>query len=157
MVFFLLHNDKLVENDWSKLMNTPEKYLQFEDPTVLKFDFQVNDDFDFDENVDDTDISTMVEMPNEEEIDFTDDIPVYLTVFINYENDNAPYKITTRILSLFRVSEVLPKGDALQLLQTEGASILLSYLRPIVSMMTSSSGFPAMTLPMLDFSDSETD
>lgn len=136
-------------------MNTPSKYLQFEDPTVLKFDFQVNDNFDFDETVDDTDISTLVEMPSELEIDFTDDIPVYLTVFINYESNNAPYKITARILSLFRVSDILPHDEALQVLQNEGASILLSYLRPIMSMMTSASGFPAMTVPMLDFSDSE--
>lgn len=136
-------------------MNTPNKYLQFEDPTILKFDFQVNDDFDFDDKVEDTDISTLVEMPSELEIDFDDDIPVYLTLFINYESDNVPYKITTKILSLFKVSDELSADDALQTLQTDGATILLSYLRPIVSLMTSSSGFPAMTLPMLDFEDND--
>ena len=136
-------------------MNTPNKYLQFEDPTVLKFDFQVNDDFDFEDSVDDTDISTLVEMPSEDEIDFNDVIPVYLTLFINYESSNAPYKITTRIMSLFQVSNELIPDDALQTLQTEGASILLSYLRPMVSMMTTASGFSALTLPMLDFSDAE--
>lgn len=136
-------------------MNTPNKYLQFEDPTVLKFNFQINDNFDFEGIIDDTDISTLVEMPNESEIDFSDGIPVYLTVFINYENNNSPYKITTRIFSLFKVSELIEPDDALQILQTEGASILLSYLRPIISLMTASSGFEAMTLPMLDFSDEE--
>ncbi|WP_119327270.1 protein-export chaperone SecB [Companilactobacillus musae] len=136
-------------------MNTPNKYLQFEDPTVLKFNFQVNDNFDFEGEIDDTDISTLVEMPSQSELDFSDEIPVYLTVFINYENNNSPYKITTRIFSLFKVSQILEPEDALQILQTEGASILLSYLRPIVSMMTASSGFEAMTLPMLDFSDEE--
>jgi len=138
-------------------MNTPNKYLEFENPTVLKFDFQVNDDFDFDDTIDDTDISTLVEMPTEDEIDFNEAIPVYLTIFINYENDNSPYKITARILSLFKVSNLLPQEDALQVLQDEGASILLSYLRPMVSMMTSASGFSAMTLPMLDFSDDDED
>ena len=136
-------------------MNMTSKYLQFENPTVLKFDFQVNDDFDFENDFDAADIGTLVEMPSEEEIDWTDDIPVYLTIFINQENDNVPYTITARIMTLFQVSELLPHSDALQLLQTEGASLLWSYLRPMVSMMTSASGFPAMTLPVLDFSDSD--
>ena len=136
-------------------MNTPNKYLQFENPTVLKFNFQINDDFDFESTIDDTDISTLVEMPSESKIAFDGDIPVYLTVFINFEEANAPYKITTKILSLFQVSDRLSHEEALQILQNDGASILLSYLRPIVAMITSASGFPAMTLPMLDFSDSD--
>lgn len=137
------------------IMNTTDKYLQFEDPTILKFNFQVNDEFDFDGPSDDTDISTMIEMPDESEIDFNDDIPVYLTVYVNYDMENSPYKIAARIFSLFKVSELLTSDDAFQMLQTEGASILLSYLRPIVSMMTTASGFPAMTIPMLDFSDDD--
>lgn len=136
-------------------MNMTSKYLQFENPTVLKFDFQVNDDFDFENDFDSADIGTLVEMPSEEEIDWNDDIPLYLTIFVNQENDNVPYTITARIMTLFQVSELLTHSDALQLLQTEGASLLLSYLRPMVSMMTSASGFPAMTLPVLDFSDSD--
>jgi len=138
-------------------MNTPNKYLQFEDPTVLKFEFNVNDDFDFDDTTDDTDISTMVEMPSQEEIDFTDEIPVYLSVHVNYDNNNAPYKINMKILSLFKVSDLISADDAMQILQTDGASLLLSYLRPMVSMMTAASGFPAMTLPALDFTDSDND
>lgn len=136
-------------------MNTPNKYLQFEDPTILKFEFNVNEDFDFENNADDTDISTLVEMPSQDEIDFSDEIPVYLSVFVNDDNDNAPYTINMQILSLFKVSEEIPEDDVLNLLQTDGASILLSYLRPMVSMMTSASGFPAMNLPTLDFSDSD--
>lgn len=98
-----------------------------------------------------------MEIPNEEDIDFDDDIPVYLSIFINYESDNTPYKITAKILSLFKVSNLMSHEDALQVLQTDAASILLSYLRPIVSMMTAASGFDALTLPMLDFSDSDDD
>lgn len=136
-------------------MNTQGKYLQFEDPTVLKFDFQVNDDYDFENSPDNSDINTVVEMPGENEIDFDDDIPVYLTIFLNGDDDNAPYQITARIMTLFQVSDLISDDDALQLLQNEGASILLSYLRPMVAMMTAASGFPAMTLPMLDFSDND--
>lgn len=136
-------------------MNTQGKYLQFEDPTVLQFDFQVNEDYDFEASTGDSNINTVVEMPSAREIDFSDDIPVYLTVFLNDEDDNASYQITTRIMTLFQVSDQLSEDEALQLLQNEGASILLSYLRPMVAMMTSASGFPAMTLPMLDFSDNE--
>lgn len=136
-------------------MNTQGKYLQFEDPTVLKFDFQVNDDYNFENSTDNSDINTVVEMPGENEIDFDDDIPVYLTIFLNSEDDNAPYQITARIMTLFQVSDLISDDDALQLLQNEGASILLSYLRPMVAMMTAASGFPAMTLPMLDFSDND--
>lgn len=136
-------------------MNAQGKYLQFEDPTVLKFDFEVNDDFDFENATDSSDINTIVEMPNTTEIDFNDDIPVYLTVFLNNDDDNAPYQITARIMTLFQVSDQLSDDEALQLLQNEGASILLSYLRPMVAMMTTASGFPVMTLPMLDFSDNE--
>ncbi len=136
-------------------MNTTGKYLQFEDPTILTFNFDVNETFDFETDFDDADISTLVEMPSEMEIDFTDDIPVYLTIFINFNNDNSPYKINARIMSLFKVSNELTEDDALQMLQSDGASILLSYLRPIVSMMTASSGFPAMTLPLLDFSEND--
>jgi len=154
-MFQIFNSAKLMKNDWGRIMNTPSRYLQFEDPTVLKFNFQVNDNFDFESPVDDTDISTLVEMPSQSKIAFDGDIPVYLTVFINYEETNAPYKITTKILSLFQVSDRLSHDEALQILQTDGATILLSYLRPIVSMMTSASGFPAMTLPTLDFSNSD--
>jgi len=136
-------------------MNTTSKYLQFEDPTITTFNFDINEDFDFEEDFDDADISTLVEMPPADEIDFDDEIPVYLTVFINFDNENAPYKINARILSMFKVSKELTEDDALQILQTDGAAILLSYLRPIISMMTASSGFPAMTLPLLDFSDND--
>lgn len=154
-MLFYWWNDTIGENDWSRIMNAQGKYLQFEDPTVLKFDFEVNDDFDFENATDSSDINTIVEMPNTTEIDFNDDIPVYLTVFLNNDDDNAPYQITARIMTLFQVSDQLSDGEALQLLQNEGASILLSYLRPMVAMMTTASGFPAMTLPMLDFSDNE--
>jgi hypothetical protein len=105
-------------------MNTSSKYLQFEDPTILKFEFNVNEDFDFENSSeDDSDISTLVEMPGQDDIDFTDEVPVYLTVFVNYDNDNAPYKINMRILSLFKVSDLVTDEDAMQLLQTDGASI----------------------------------
>lgn len=157
-MFFPSGRDTIVKNDWRGTMNTSSKYLQFEDPTILKFEFNVNEDFDFENSSeDDSDISTLVEMPGQDDIDFTDEVPVYLTVFVNYDNDNAPYKINMRILSLFKVSDLVTDEDAMQLLQTDGASILLSYLRPMVSMMTSASGFPAMTLPALDFSDSDDD
>ena len=66
-------------------MNMTSKYLQFENPTVLKFDFQVNDDFDFENDFDSADIGTLVEMPSEEEIDWNDDIPLYLTIFVRSE------------------------------------------------------------------------
>lgn len=155
MMFFFLSNDKICKNERSGIMNIPNKHLQFEDPTVLKFNFQINDNFNFEDTIDNTDISTMVEMPSRSEIDFDSDIPVYLTVFINYENTNSPYKITMKIFSLFKVSQSLTHDDALEELQTEGASILLSYLRPLVAMITSASGFEAMTLPTLDFSDEE--
>jgi len=58
-------------------------------------------------------------------------------------------------MSLFKVSQELTDEEALQLLQTDGAAILLSYLRPTVSLMTASSGFPAMTLPFLNFSEND--
>lgn len=134
-------------------MNTQGKYLQFANPTVLKFDFQVNDNFNYETTSTDTDINTVVEIPKRSEINYDDDIPVYLSVFINQDNDNAPYTINTRVLTLFRVDNTLTQAEAPLILQSEGASILLSYLRPMIAMITAASGFPTMTLPMLDFSD----
>lgn len=133
-------------------MNTQGKYLQFANPTVLKFNFQVNDNFDYETGGTDTDINTIVEIPKQSEINYNDDIPVYLSVFINQDNDNAPYTIDAKILTLFRVDDALTRAETPLILQSEGASILLSYLRPMIAMMTAASGFQTMTLPMLDFS-----
>lgn len=136
-------------------MNTINKYLQFDDPTITSFTINVNEEFDLDDNFEELDIKTIVEMPPELEINFNEPVPVYLNIFINPDDEKAPYEIDARITSMFTVSNDISETETLQILQTDVATILLSYLRPMVSMMTATSGFPAMTLPMLDFSDSD--
>lgn len=132
-------------------MNAIDKYLQFDDPSVLEFNFTINEEFDPTEAFHKLDIQTMVEIPREMDIDWDSAVPVYLSLFINLDQEEAPYKIVTKISSFFKVDDNISQLDALQILKTDAASILLSYLRPLVSMMTAASGFPAMTLPMIDF------
>jgi hypothetical protein len=156
-VSFVSESANIRKNDWRKIMNTTNKYLQFDDPTILTFEFNVNEQFDFDSDFDDVDISTLVEMPDELEINWQEPVPVYLSVFINPDDSDAPYKINMKILAFFKVDRAVPESEAYQILQTEAASILLSYLRPMASMMVTASGFPPMTIPMLDFSDDDDD
>lgn len=138
-----------------KIMNKIDRYLQFDDPTVSEFDLKVNEQFDIVDGLEQLDIKTMIEMPPELEIDWSSAVPVYLSLFVNLDRDQVPYKISSKISSYFKVDDEISNVDALQILQTDAATILLSYLRPLVSMMTAASGFPAMTLPMIDFNSED--
>lgn len=84
---------------------------------------------------------------------------VVLTVtnFENIEeaqNDNKiPYLLSISMKGLFRWSNKLTENQIKQLIKVNAASLLFSYIRPVIAEVTANSDFKREDLPFIDFSN----
>lgn len=83
------------------------------------------------------------------------DANVELTVKINYDDKgvretDAPFWINVSYCSRFSWDNSVPEEMVDRLLQVNAPSVLLSYIRPLVAQITSSSPFPAYDIPFLN-------
>lgn len=78
-----------------------------------------------------------------------------LKIFDQEKLLEVPFFIQVRMQGFFRWDESMDKEAYKKLLRTNAPAILLSYIRPIVSQLTSSSGYPPLILPLINFSNNE--
>ena len=128
-----------------------ESAFQFINPELESIEFCINDEFDK-ESVDiNTSLSVMIENNDCDDIDCDTFAKVYLQAIIGDKTDDVPFYINVVISSVFRWKENVE--DIKSLLKINAPTLLLSYLRPIISNITGWSKFPAYNMPFVNMAE----
>lgn len=117
---------------------------------LLKCDFIVNESYKPNEAGIDLKISNTVDI-KKNEVERQAKVTLILNIFDKVDFENCPFTINLEIEGYFIwQNEIDDKIN--QYLERNAPAVLLSYLRGIVSQLTSFAGFPPLILPLMDFS-----
>lgn len=124
--------------------------FQFSNPELEKIEFLVNQNFD-EKKYDGIMMQSNIEVQMlERNVAY-----VKLTLDIGNSTDSQPFNICVRMGANFTWEESVDIEKAKQLLNINAPTVLLSYIRPIISNMTNSSKYPALNIPFIDFTKTE--
>lgn len=121
-----------------------ESFFQFSDPQLTHLNFTINENFSeelFDGFSLKSDVSRSV---LEEDKKFL----VSLKLEVGEVTEKQPFNITIEMSAYFMCKK--PEGIN-KLLQTNAPALLLSYARPIISLITSQAGYPSFNIPFMNF------
>ena len=127
-----------------------ESKFKFKIPYLKKIFFQCNRDYDCEEIELNIKATTAVRK-NQDEATVSLDMEVFELEKIK----EAPYYINIIMEGDFTWSEDLEEDKINDLLRRNAPSILLSYIRPYLSNLTTGAGYPPLILPLLDFTENE--
>ena len=120
-----------------------ESAFQFSNPSLTKMEFCINEDF---ENGRDKEVKMAVNMGIQIDRSKVDNsAKVSLTLEIGKKGATE--------MAEFRWPDSLNMGMIEKLLNQNAPSLLLGYLRPIISQITAASPYNAYNLPFIDFSE----
>lgn len=126
--------------------------FQFSNPSLLKLSFALNNGF---ETEDASQINISLEshvetQPGPEE----NSAVVVLNLLIGKKDDSAPFFIEAEEAALFRWNpEKVDAEHSEKLLKQNAPALLLSYLRPTISLITSASPYAAYDIPFMNFTE----
>lgn len=124
--------------------------FQFSNPSLLNLSFGLNDGFVSSEN-------TNIEIKSEVEIGpgpEDNSAIVILKLTIGKENVSAPFYIYAEECAAFRWNaEKIDEQHQEKLLKQNAPALLLSYLRPTISVITAASPFNAYDIPFMNFTE----
>lgn len=119
--------------------------LQFKNPKMEKIFFELNKEYDENEELSmDMDSEVQVKK-NQDESEAT----IVMNLKLGFEGENAPFKIDIIASSDFRWSEDV-EFDIDKTLKVSGSTMLLSYIRPVVANLTMQAGLSPFHIPFLD-------
>ena len=78
-----------------------------------------------------------------------------LYIFPDENIEDVPFKITVSNKGQFKWTDDIDSVTLDKLLNTNTPAILMSYMRSIVSQLTSFSSYPPLVLPLIDFTQVE--
>jgi preprotein translocase subunit SecB len=119
-------------------------------PKILKIDFEVNKKFDFKKVKSlklDLDISHTTKINKEQ-----NEALVELDIIIFPKENESPFTCKTKTIAQFVWGEGTPEETVEKLLKTNAPALILSFVRPIISQITTYSGQPTFVIPLLDLS-----
>lgn len=130
--------------------------FQISQPQLLEVTYIINEDFNNSDNADNIKLEansvTTVEM-------LTDDtgakVIFTLKIFDQEKLSEVPFFMQISMQGFFRWDESMEEEIYKKLLSTNAPAILLSYIRPFVSQLTSAFGYPPLILPLIDFTSNE--
>lgn len=126
--------------------------FQFTAPTTTKLEFEINKGFAKGQTVEmRMDISVQIE-PNDTDHEIPENTArVSITLVLGEKNDTAPFYVEAVEEAYFRwESDRFTEEERKVLLEKNAVSLLISYLRPIVSGITAASPYPAYNIPYVD-------
>lgn len=130
-------------------MNTSN--FQFTDPSLIYIRFIENTGFNV-ENEGEIPIETKIKLKNNKLSD--NEYIVNAVVTIGKEDSTCPFYIETEISAKFKWEEAIAdKTQEKLFLKQNAPALLISYLRPIVAMITNASHYPAYNLPFINFAE----
>lgn len=123
--------------------------FQFTSPHVSDFAFQINKEYKSNDEQDSLPIAFNVKKGNvKKESDGASQQYIELTMTIG--NDNSPFTFFAVIGADFRWSPELDEETVKNLLNKNAVSLLIGYLRPIISQFTVLAGLTPLNLPFID-------
>lgn len=129
--------------------------FQFSNPYLTKLNFKINDDFDKDGYNGGMSIESEI---TQEVITPDEEARVSLLLKLGNESNFYPFYFEIEMTALFKIANLNSKINYSfsNLINTNAPAMLLSYARPIISLITSQSGMPAFYIPFINFtSDKE--
>ncbi len=119
-------------------------------PRLINFNIKVCDNFNSEEEV-------KIQIGHDITVDLNEDMKATVTlvlgIFNNEENENVPFRILMANSAEFVWNEELDSDKELLdiMLNQNAPAVLVGYLRPIVTLMTSEGGIEPFVLPLIDF------
>lgn len=121
--------------------------FQFKNPELTKLNFIVNDDFDKN-NFQTMKINSKIDIyANEED---GKSAKVSLKLVLGDDIENSPFYIEIAMSAVFIWNDIIDDEKLKIVLEENAPSLLLSYMRPIISNITSNSKYPTYNLPFID-------
>ena len=125
--------------------------LQFKNPILTKVKYEINNAFQEEKKIKlKIDLSTSINKGEEKAI-----VEVILKVFNKEMLEKVPFYIEIGMKGEFFWDPNSDMSLIEKLLETNGPAILISYIRPYISNLTSGSGFVPLVLPLFDLSDNK--
>lgn len=125
-----------------------ESAFQFKNPALMKLSFTVNDDFKKDSGEISLNLSISTKISKNEQ---KNEAFVELSISIGEVNSSCPFFIDAVEGADFRWDRSLKTEVINDLLKQNAPALLLSYLRPIISQITSSSPYGTYNIPFINF------
>ena len=125
--------------------------FQFTDPKLEFLSLQINQDLKkpLDGRLVDMEISTDI---SKKRITGENRAEVALNITIGEVSAYIPFFINIKMSSIFIWEDKLENNDIDELLSVNAPSLIFSYIRPIVALITQQSKYPSYNLPFMDFS-----
>ncbi|EAC3108901.1 hypothetical protein JX009_000467 [Listeria monocytogenes] len=135
-------------------MELKNSKFEFENPVLTEIDFKINKNF-IKENIDTNTESASGSITVKHKDDIPNEAFVYLNIIIGQQGDSFPFELKLTMGSNFKWPEGIDENNIESLLTINAPALLLSYIRPIVSSITSSSAYPTYYIPFIDFANHE--
>lgn len=124
-----------------------ESEFQFFNPILKSLNFYINDDF---KEEDYNGLGDIISSVNTKRSDETQQALVTLSLKIGDRSKKVPFLIEISMEAKFLWDGFEDKQIDL-LLNQNAPTLLISYMRPYISMITNGSEYPAYNLPFIDF------
>jgi len=116
-------------------------------PNIVELNFLANNEY-----IENGNHNLFLDIEHQNKVDFKDKkASIKLTLFVNKNKElkEVPFTIKAQIIGNFFINDA--KETELDIFLNQiGPSILLSYLRPLISQFITYSGYPPYILPLLD-------
>lgn len=77
------------------------------------------------------------------------------SIFEEKDLKDVPFRLINVVEGDFGWTNDIPAEQVSALLKTNAPAVLMSYIRPIISIQTSFAGFPALIIPLVDFTSED--
>lgn len=127
-----------------------ESNFQFTDPSLVFMKFQENKEFSIEKGKE-IEIQTELRVSNTKISE--NEAVVELQINLGDEGEKSPFYLETVFMAKFKWVPDLEEIKINLFLNQNAPALLLSYARPIISMTTNASHFPAYNIPFINFAD----
>ena len=124
-------------------MKLKESKFKFEKPILKRFSFNENEAFEKKEEL-------KIEIELEKEIERIEKTGGVSVILKTVNSNEIPFFIEIEMYSKFIWEEELTEEEIINALEINAPSLLISYIRPLVALVTGSSKYPAWNIPFLD-------
>ena len=124
-------------------MKLKESKFKFEKPILKRFSFNENEAFEKKEEL-------KIEIELEKDIERKEKTGGVSVILKTVNSNEIPFFIEIEMYSKFIWEEELTEEEIINALEINAPSLLISYIRPLVALVTGSSKYPAWNIPFLD-------
>jgi len=123
-----------------------ESSFQFQTPKLIKLTYNFNNDFS-QENFEGIELQFKKLISYDAE----ENAQAYVSLQVEIGDASSPFTISIIMGALFSWDCQFTKSATDEMLKYNACALLLAYIRPIVSVVSGSSGYPSYNIPFIDF------